>query len=316
MARFLISLTIDADPDGLSGPCVNRAASQWDGLAAAFSLPDILAVSHAGALHAVPVTWFVRADDQIGEFFGCLEYLLHRFARPWEQMRQIGHELGWHPHLYTRQPDGEYCLAEGHAAREQLERNFDAVVSAGLDSAVFRNGEGWHSALTYETVERLGFAIDSTAIPGRFSGGGHPLDWRGAPSQPYYPRFDNLCASGPRRPLLEIPMSTWMVRAPYDTAPRLRYLNPAVHEAIFDGSLEGWQAQPESRDLYVLVLIAHPDDFCPLSGPDHLYGRDPRVLVRNLEALVGHIVSAGHKAEFMTLTRVAEQWKASLELAT
>jgi hypothetical protein len=316
MARYLISLTIDADPDGLSGPRVNRAAKQWEGLAAAFSLPDILAGSHASALHTAPITWFVRADDQIGEFFGCPEYLLHRFARSWEQMRQMGHELGWHPHLYTRQPDGEHRLAQGHAASDQLERNFEVVVSAGLDSAAFRNGEGWHSALTYETVERLGFAIDSTAIPGRFSEGGHPLDWRGAPSQPYYPRQDNLCAAGPRRPMVEVPISAWMVRAPYDSMPRLRYMNPAVHERIFRGGLEGWPVVPKSLDVHVLVLIVHPDELYTLGGPDHLYGRDPRILVRNLEMLVDHIASAGYTVEFVTLSTAAEQWKASREQAT
>jgi hypothetical protein len=305
MARHLLCLTIDTDPDGLSGPVVNRSAQTWDSMEAARQLPDVLAA--APELHgaAVPITWFIRADEQIEQLFGSSCELLERFGPFWQQVQAHGHELGWHPHLYVREPDGLYRIADPTAACEQLARVWEQLTCAGFRSALFRNGEGWHHPRTYTQVERLGLRVDSTAIPGRTGGNGHPLDWTGAPNRPYYPDPNDLRRAGPPRPLLELPMNTWHLQASYDAAPRLRYMNPAVHEELFAQALDGWHRAEAGRSVSVWVLVLHPDEIWPAAGPDRLYARSSHALAQNLARLASHLGTV----EFATLSGAAQRWR-------
>ena len=61
MSHHLLALTIDVDPDGLSGETTNRQTLTWDSLHKlpwfTGELPD--------ALTPIPVTWFVRADGSV-----------------------------------------------------------------------------------------------------------------------------------------------------------------------------------------------------------------------------------------------------------
>lgn len=304
--KHLICLTVDTDPDGLSGRAVNRGARSWAGLEAAQSLPGLLASTSALAGRSVSITWFVRADDQIAGWFGSPGYLLERYAPFWDEARAAGHELGWHPHLYVRE-EGGHRLATPDEAVEQLERVFGQMYGPGFRPSAFRNGEGWHTPATYAAVERLGLLADSTAIPGRVAAPGHPLDWEGAPNRPYYPSPLDVRRPGPPRDLVEVPMTTWLVRAPYDPEPRLRYLNPAVHGPIFDEALDGWDGSQEGA-VCVWVLICHPDDFWSGAGPDHLYARSPVALVKNLGRLLGRLEGQGHAVEFTCVSDAARAW--------
>ena len=44
MKKHLLSLTVDTDPDGLSGKVTNRNALKWQGLERLQSLPDAVPV--------------------------------------------------------------------------------------------------------------------------------------------------------------------------------------------------------------------------------------------------------------------------------
>jgi len=92
-------------------------------------------------------------------------------------------------------------------------------------------------------------------------------------------------------------MNTWLVRAPYDTSPRLRYMNPAIHEQLFAESLVRWDgAGPVGSTVRVWVLILHPEEAYPGSPPDHLYARSGKRWARNLARLANHIRARDHTA--------------------
>ena len=311
----LLCLTIDGDPDGLAGREIDRSAHGWHGLEAAKKLPERLAECRELGGDAVPVTWFMRADDQIRDWFGSATAMLERHGAFWHAMRKANHDVGWHPHLYVHGPDG-YRIAEPGAACEQMQRTADLLGGAGFQPALLRNGEGWNALSTYATAERLGVSIDSTAIPGRTGSPGNPMDWSGAPNRPYYPRRDDLRCAGPPRPLLEVPMTTWLVQAPYDSLPRRRYMNPAIHEQLFADSLERWDgAGLVGSAVRVWVLILHPEEAYAGSGPDQLYARSPEALARNLARLAHHIRDRGQTARFTTLSAAAAQWQQAQEAA-
>ncbi len=310
--KHLLCLTIDTDPDGLSGKNTNRQALEWRGLEHLHSLPERLQ-SHSG-LGTLPITWFIRADGQLESILGSAAFVLEKFDRFWSAVRQADHELAWHPHLYRQAKRGDTAIiiTNPKEAEDELERLWEKLRPA-FPAISFRNGEGWHTPSTYATVEKMGFLCDSTAIPGRRGVHGHPMDWERAPNRPYFPRRGDLCAEGPERRLLELPMNTWFIKAPYDAAPKLRYINPAVHPHLFAEALRNRENTPEvsSKELSVWVMIFHPDEVLAGAGEDNLYSSSIGSLLANLAALQEKLQREEVELEWVTVAKAAELWRQS-----
>lgn len=314
MSRHLICLTIDTDPDGLSGPTTDRRALSWRGLERIGDLVNCLDDGGQDAARPVPITWFVRADGQIRDQLGSTTWLFETFAARWTAATARGDEIGWHPHLY-RHARGEHeptLILDPREACEELERLWSDLTAAGVRAACFRNGEAWHLSETYALVERLGFSVDSTVVPGRGGVAGHPMDWRGAPNEAYYPCANDLRRPGPRRALLEVPMNTWRVAAPHDERPKLRYMNPAIHAALFDRALADLPVRSIAPPA-IWVLILHPDEVMMAARPDGLYAHSVRSTCRNVRALCRRLEQEG-AAEFVTLSEAAARRRAAQQL--
>jgi hypothetical protein len=308
--RHLLCLTVDTDPDGLSGTVTNRQTLKWEGLERLQRLPDELAAF--AKLGLVPITWFVRADGQLESILGSAAYLLETYDKFWTKVKAAGDELGWHPHLYrqARPEDTALLITDPLQAQDELERLWNKL-TATFHPTVFRNGEGWHTQETYATVERLGFRCDSTAIPGRIGKSEHPMNWAGVPNQPYFPASDDLRKVGPERRLLELPMNTWQLRAPHDDAPRVRYMNPAVHPRLFANALKNWEnaCTISPADLCVWVMIFHPDEVLAAQGDDALYSRSTQALCANLVSVAESLRRLGHEFEWVKISDAAERWR-------
>jgi hypothetical protein len=308
--RHLLCLTIDTDPDGLSGKVTNRQMLKWDGLERLQHLPEQLA--EFPKLGRIPITWFVRADGQLESILGSSAYLMERYDKFWDGLQASGDELGWHPHLYrqAKPEDTAHLITDPHEAREEIERLWNDLETS-FHLTAFRNGEGWHTPETYFAVEQIGFCCDSTAIPGRRGRTGHPMNWEGAPNQPYFPAAENLCTPGPERSMLELPMNTWRLQAPHDQAPRLRYMNPAVHSHLFANALKNWENECNDlpADLLVWVMIFHPDEVLATHGEDALYSRSAKTLCGNLASITEILTRRGHDFEWITVSKAAEQWR-------
>jgi hypothetical protein len=309
--RHLLCLTLDTDPDGLNGRNPNRQSLEWDGLEKAQSLPEEL-LRLNGIPGRVPVTWFVRGDGQLESILGNAAYLLETYDAFWTNVRKAGDEVAWHPHLYSqgKPEDAAVIISDPVQAQEELERLW-SILKATIPTTAFRNGEGWHLPETYATVERLGFRCDSTAIPGRVGGSGHPMNWTDAPNQPYFPASDALCRPDRERALLELPMNTWHVQAPHDVTPKLRYMNPAVHPHIFANALKNWEnaCKVLPADLHVWVMIFHPDEILATQGDDALYSRSISAVCANLLAVSECLQRLGQEFEWVTISHAAERWR-------
>jgi hypothetical protein len=310
--KHLLCLTVDTDPDGLSGKVTDRQTLEWQGLEALQTLPaEMQALPKLGPL---PITWFIRADGQLESILGSSSYLLEKYDRFWASVKGAGHELAWHPHLYRQAGPGDTAviITDPSEAQEELERLWDKLQGV-LPSTSFRHGEGWHTPRTYATVENLGFRCDSTAIPNRKGVDGHPMNWTGAPNQPYFPDFTDLCAAGTERALLELPMNTWLVQAAYDGAPKLRYMNPAVHPHLFENALRNWDNTRKfpSTGLCVWVMIFHPDEVLPVEREDYLYSRSRNALFTNLISFQETLQQGDIEVEWVTVGEATEQWRRS-----
>lgn len=304
-------MTLDTDPDGLNAKNPDRKSLEFEGLNRMQHLPDELNAL-SDRIGPVQMTWFVRADGQLESAFGSAAYLLERYNEFWTLVQNQGDEVAWHPHLYQRGSPGHSIkiIDDPLEARDELERLWSKLRTT-LRPTTFRNGEGWHRPETYATIEQLGFGCDSTAIPGRRGVSGHPMNWEGAPNQPYFPDLDDLCKPGPLRSMIELPMNTWHIQAPYDDAPRIRYMNPAVRSDLFGRALKDWQATLDllATELYVWVMIFHPDEVLTSRGPDALYSRSTKELCSNLLAIVGVLQRLEHEFEWATVSRAADLWR-------
>jgi hypothetical protein len=308
--KHLLCLTVDTDPDGLSGKVTNRNALKWQGLERLQSLPHELAAF--AKLRRIPITWFVRADGQLESILGNAAYLLETYDHFWTQVKAAGDELGWHPHLYrqARPEDAALLITDPVEAQDELERLWNKL-SADFHPTAFRNGEGWHTSETFATVERLGFRCDSTAIPGRTGKPGHPMNWTGAPNQPYFPAPDDLRKAGAARSTLELPMNTWRLQGPHDDAPRVRYMNPAVHPHLFANALKNWENAVNVllSDLCVWVMIFHPDEVLAALADDALYSRTTQALGANLVSIAESLRNLGHDFEWVTISDAGARWR-------
>jgi hypothetical protein len=314
VSKHLLCLTVDTDPDGLSGKVTNRQTLRFDSLEQLRSLPEQLA--EFPALGRVPITWFVRADGQLESILGSSAYLLEKYDSFWAAARRIGDEIGWHPHLYrqARAEDAAVLIADPREAQDELERLWSELRNSFRPTS-FRNGEGWHTPETYATVERMGFRCDSTAIPGRTGGPGHPMNWEDAPNQPYFPASEDLRKAGASRSMIELPMNTWRLRAPHDSVSekpaRLRYINPAVHPHLFAEALRRWENNlaGSTLGLSIWVMIFHPDEVME-AAVDGLYSRSTSALCANLVSIADSIRRMGHEVEWATVSQAAECWRA------
>jgi len=308
--KHVMCLTVDTDPDGLSGRVMNRQTLSFEGL------KNLLQLLGEGAHHRQlgnrPLTWFIRADGQLESILGCPEYLLEKYHAAWTELQKAGHELAWHPHLYRQASRAEPAnlISDPAEAEDELERLWIGIKSRFRPRA-FRNGEGWHTPLTYAVVERFGFACDSTAIPGRRGGNGHPMNWEKAPNQPYFPNPSDLCTPGTMRPMLELPMNTWHLQGPDDPSPRVRYMNPAVHPKLFAKALKTWEnaCTGLTQTLLVWVMIFHPDEVDPNQAPDPLYSRSVHDLSANLASFAETLHGLQHEFEWLTISHAAAEWR-------
>jgi hypothetical protein len=306
VTHHLICLTVDTDPDGLSGVQTNRAALRWDGLEYLQQHFDQF------TSRQIPLTWFVRADGQLQTAYGSPLYLFDRYQQFWNQVSNLGHEIGWHPHLYRQlaQDKEPQLITNPVEACNELEQIWDSLRPLPYAFASFRNGEGWHTVETFQAIEEMGFVCDSTAIPGRDDSPAHPRNWRGTPNQPYFPRPNDPRISGTVRPLLEIPMNTWYFQTSYDPEPRLRYMNPCIHENLLNAALAGWETTlPTKTNLYVWTLIFHPEEIMPTGTSDALYSRSITGLIQNLLSMQEKIEHLGHTLEFVTMRAANARWR-------
>jgi hypothetical protein len=133
------------------------------------------------------------------------------------------------------------------------------------------------------------------------------MDWLGTPPQPYYPSVADYRKPGvPHLDILEVPFSVRPVKAPYDQAPLLRYLNPCMYREFFWQNLRATIA----ANSY-LVCIFHPDEAVPpQSGKGHpLVAYAKEELAFNLRELLvessrmGRTVSFHKLEDFVSPTR-------------
>jgi len=279
--RVYLAITADIDNDGVALEN-ERTRLSWRSLDQLAMLAEII------RNYRFPTTWFVRADPQLKDYYGSASYLLEEHRALWREFAACGDEIGWHPHLYARRADGGY---EPERNDERLtialRRTYSDLTRDGCTFASVRIGEAMGSNAIMQTLAELGLRVDSSAIPGRVrDDSARRFDWGSTPNRPYWPSIADYRVPGtPALGILEVPMTSIPVKAPYDPKPLLRYANLAYRPAIFATALEGWFAQAATDDA-VLTLIFHPEELLSGSSDHPLYALAHDALDANILTLL------------------------------
>ncbi len=169
----ILPLVLDRRPQGDIWECLDRI--------------DVLLQRIGSPLPRI--TWLIRADQSVEFSTGSfLSAYTHR-RNLWDRLQQREHELGWHMHTmsyseahkeFVFDPDPAW-LTEAH---EQIASCFPVRAT--------RTGWDYGSNTLLAALDRLGVAVDFSALPGNvlwFSVGKVKLrtDWRTCPVNPYRP---------------------------------------------------------------------------------------------------------------------------------
>ncbi|MDP9067825.1 MAG: hypothetical protein M3N53_05700 [Actinomycetota bacterium] len=288
--ELLVCVTIDVDLISATSSSVASEMPAWrrqlERLRVA--IPDFRA------------TVFVRADHQLEQLFGRADHIFVEYEQELRQVASNGHELGWHPHSYSR-IDGRWIQ---NTNEELMVSELEQVAAQldGFELEACRMGWGFHTNKTMEVVDRLGFSVDSSAIPRPVYRWEDSIkDWTSTPDHPYHPSHrDYRVPGGPAFRILEVPMSVVPVPAPHDTEPGVkRYLNLVYWPEIFKTAVRRWI--PHHNHL---VTITHAHEL--LGQQTHpLFSPDQHVLEANLQTLNRIVADAGKQLRYITLSEFA-----------
>lgn len=315
MSELPVALTFDLDPDVFDSSVSStegRTRLGWRCITEGIDLiRQRLAAFSDDFGNAPRPTWFVRVDNQIAEYYGRPAQLLVEHSDRFHSLRDAGEEIGWHPHLY-RAAGGCWVQETDDAVLAELMTASHAdMVASGFEPRCARIGEAYGSSGIMSSLDRLGLRVDSTAMPGRRRvDAERQIDWADSPARPYRPsKADHRVPGEPAHNLLEIPMSMLQVRAEYDAAPLLRYLDISFRTSSLAGGLDALL-----RRASYLVTVTHPSallaDMAPAGGHG-LISFDPEQLTANLALLKESASKLGRKLRFLTLSELAQSFDGS-----
>lgn len=300
------AFTVDVDNDGMVLGS-ERNALTWDAVA------EVPRIAEVFARRSIAATWFVRADNQLADVYGDAAWLLRGRESLWSNLRAAGHSIGWHPHIVRRAGDGTFAPETDDArCAIALRTLHHSLARAGWRFTSVRVGEAFHGNQSMRALDDVGLRVDSTALPGRRRiDGVRCFDWEPTPNRPYRPSGSDYRVAGVAPlSIVEVPMTTVPVEAPYDPRPLLRYLNLAYRQKVLRAAFALHLDALGAGD-HVVVTILHPEEVRP-RGEHPLYAFDLETVERNVDHLLD---AAGARGEVRVASLETIAAEASLEVA-
>jgi hypothetical protein len=240
----------------------------------------------------IDLTWFIRADLFVERHCGSK---LSEFDKFFDLIQS--RNWGWHPHL-------DRSLSES----DQLEKIFESLTKADLLPSCIRIGEGRGSNAIVKFIAQSGIGVDCSAIPGRFRDDNQrAFDWRRANNDIFYQNCSDYQKKMTKEEglVLQIPMTTSLVKADYDCEPKLRYIDYSYRNDLFINSLEYACAQ----GLQNIHIISHPETILCSGFDNGLYMSGFENVQENLIYIKEMVKSSrGKQFKFTNISKIANEW--------
>lgn len=304
-----ICITIDVDPDGLSGKSINRNAQTFDSFHKIKD--DFSSILFSKIKHDIKLTWFVRIDEQIKINYGHYLYLIEDSLAFWEKTIQQNHEIAWHPHLYKIKNNTVIdILTDEIEIHDTICSLWQIINNNNIDLKTFRNGEGWMTTSLINLLEKLNIQTDSTAISGREVKDCMNKNWINTPNHFYYPNIIDCKKHGLKRSIIELPMNSWQFKTSYDSESRIRYINPAIHTHYFKQGLDYINQNWENyKNIDTWVFISHPDEIAATKNENLLYANDINVYCENLHLFQYFLQNKNIDISYNTINEATKKYR-------
>ena len=233
-------------------------------------------------------------------------------------------ELGTHLHPEFIEPDKKHsdyagkegiarqCLYPPEIERAKLENITNMFTQAfGYAPTSFRAGRFSAQGNTIRCLNELGYLVDTSVTPHVLWEDDDqpiPIDFRGAPEQPYFPREDAITSTGKNKGLLEIPVSIalfypWLLKR-WQLRPLRRclakqavWLRPGNYQ--FDDMkrlTESYVHSYRDKETVVLNMMFHNVEVLPEYSPYVLSEQDSRLYIDTLRRYFEYLTAQGIKS--------------------
>ena len=240
-------------------------------------------------------TWFVRLDHHMKTIYGCPDYIFTKYKREISYLRELGHEIGWHPHCYSNSGNKWSQNVDTSKILKELNELIPLVKSHHLNVA--RMGWGFQTNEIMRHLSERGFTVDSSAIPRpRYQWEDSIKDWTSTPLYPYYPSIHDYRIPGDNHlQILEVPMSVAYIMSPDDEGEVLRCFNLSYKPEVLKVPLENW-----INNHNHLVTVAHPYELMTWNTKHPLYAYNINAFESNVLQIEDQVAAIGKHIKFIT----------------
>ena len=303
--------TVDVDNDGAQND--ERTELSWTSID---RIPHLKDLFESFNLH---LTWFIRADNQLQDIYGTAAHILLEHERLLSELERSGDEIGWHPHIneWCEQSRRYVADRDEHRCAQKLVKTRAELEAKGFKHSSVRIGEAFHGNTMMKTLDELGLEVDSTAIPGRIrSDESRTFDWGPTPNKPFHPsvRDYRVPDESDHLDILEVPMTTMLVKASYDLDFLTRYINPSYHHENFKAGLDRsfHTLCPATEGESFMTLILHSDEISFEGRAHPLYSFSLDAVRKNIAYLLEKIEAKGIERRSLRLKDVVSWWPESV----
>ncbi len=215
-----------------------------------------------------------------------------------KQIKDNNGELDWHIHLYEKKGDEWIPISQKKLVDAFLNDLKYVKEISEINWRIVRIGECVMTDELMRAIDQSGILIDSTAIALRKRGDDEKcFDWAITNNDFFYPSVSDYRTKGtPHLKVMEVPMSTILMKAPYDKEPLLRYFNLAFKTDILFHNFSSYVEKHNS-----LVTITHP--FEVISKGNHgLVAYDIKTFHSNIEEMVKSVEACGKTPVFKKMS--------------
>jgi len=251
----------------------------------------------------IPISWFVRCDNQIKYYHGDSCWLLKKYESFWKKEIKKKSELQWHAHLYKLVNNKWVFNDDLNKIEVELKNNFKNIKKYFTPNCI-RIGEAYMNNKLMKIIKKIGLKADSSAIPGRKRDDKEKyFNWIGAPNTPYIPSSINYRRKNKtdkKSNFFEIPMNTILIKAPYDKKPIKRYINLSFWPNLVNKNLKEYFFKQK-----YLVSITHPYEVLSSFGNNknnQLISFRLNSVIKNIENFIHLSKKLNYEIKFITIS--------------
>jgi hypothetical protein len=243
------------------------------------------------------ITWLVSDDKQV----------LERFLDKKSTVSNKNDEIGMHC-LISKSTRFEQ--AKEFEIEEYLQNSVDLFKSYKIKTQSIRVAGCASSNAFFSCLEKQGFRVDSSAVPGRKREIQVKFDWETTKEDPYFPSKSDYRITDKELSncynVLEIPLTTIYTQTTYDRLPLLRYL-----DLCFKPKTISAEMTRKIRENSLLVTIIHPMQLLQDKDKHELFANSLEDFKINLLKIVDACTNLGKNLNCLNLLDIVGLYKST-----